>query len=64
MEGIETAIENAYSAQVMALYKVLSQGILNAKGDAQKKSKAEKKFKKGLEFAAEVRQSARAVAGL
>ena len=64
MEGIEKAIESAYSAQIMTLYKVLTQGILNAKGDAQKKSKAEKKFKKGLEFAADVRQSARVAAGL
>ncbi len=64
MEVIEKAIDNAYAAQIMTLYKVLAQGILNAKGDVQKKSKAEKKFKKGLELATEVRNSARAAADL
>ncbi len=64
MEQIEKAIEGAYTAQITAMYNILSQGILEAKGDAQEKAAAQDRFRKGLEFAAEVRASARAAAGL
>lgn len=64
MSVTETAIDNAYAAQIARLYKTLGQGFLNAKSDSTKEEKALDKFRKGLEFANGVRESARAAAGL
>ncbi|MDP6778183.1 MAG: hypothetical protein QGI83_15615 [Candidatus Latescibacteria bacterium] len=64
MDTVEKAIESAYTAQISGLYKVLIQGFARAKSNAQKKTEAQDKFRRGLTFAAEVRDSARAAAGL
>ena len=64
MESVEKAIEAAYRAHISSLYKVLSQSILTANGDLNEISAAETRFKKGLEFAADVRDKARSAAGL
>ena len=64
MEPVEKAIETAYQAHISSLYKVLSQSILSANGDLNEIAAAEARFKKGLEFAAEVRKKARGAAGL
>ncbi|KGJ86394.1 hypothetical protein [Colwellia psychrerythraea] len=64
MGSIEKAIEAAYQAHISSLYKVLSKSLLSAKGDASEVAAAESRFKKGLEFAADVQSKARAVAGL
>jgi len=64
MEAIEKAIEKAYQAHISSLYKVLSQSILSANEDPSEILAAQSRFKKGLEFAADVRQKARAAAEL
>lgn len=64
MEQTEQAIDRAYQVQIARLYDTLTDGLLDAKGDSQKKAEATEKFKKGLTFAAEVRDSARKGAGL
>ena len=64
MEVLEKAIEGAYKAHISSIYKVLSQSLLSAGGDLNEISAAEIRFKKGLIFAADVRNKARAGAGL
>jgi hypothetical protein len=64
MDPIEKAIENAYQAHISSLYKVLSQSILSANTELNEIVAAENRFKKGLEFAADVRNRARNAAGL
>jgi hypothetical protein len=64
MEQIEQAIDRAYQAQISGLYEALATGLLAAQGDSEKKAKATKKFKKGLAFATEVRDTARKAAGM
>ncbi len=64
MEVLEKAIEGAYKAHISSLYKVLSQSLLSAGGDLNEIAAAEIRFKKGLIFAADVRNKARAAAGL
>jgi len=64
MDILEKAIEAAYKAHISSLYKVLSQSLLSANGDLNEISAAEIRFKKGLDFAADVRVKAKATAGL
>ncbi|AZQ83395.1 hypothetical protein EKO29_04615 [Colwellia sp. Arc7-635] len=64
MDILEKAIEVAYKAHISSLYKVLSQSLLSANGDLNEISAAEIRFKKGLDFAADVRAKAKVVAGL
>lgn len=62
MEVIEKAIEAAYQAHIASLYKALSQSILTANGDLNEIAAAESRFKKGLDFAADIRDRARKAA--
>lgn len=62
MESTEKAIETAYQAQVISLYKALSLAISLAGDNQNDISEAENKFKKGLEFAADIRTRAMAAA--
>ncbi|MGB2742556.1 MAG: hypothetical protein WBC60_18580 [Cognaticolwellia sp.] len=64
MEAIENAIEAAYQAHISSLYKVFSQSLLSANNDSDEITAAENRFKKGLDFAADVRNKARVAAGL
>lgn len=64
MKTVEEAIEAAYQAHITSLYEVLAQSILAANGDDTKIDAAEDRFKRGLDFAADVRKRARAAAGL
>ena len=48
MTTVEKAIEAGYEAQISALYKALSQGVLAANGDESEITAAEARFKKGL----------------
>ena len=64
MEILEKAIEAAYKAHISSLYKVLSQSLLSANGAVNEIIAAETRFKKGLDFAADVRSKARAAAEL
>ncbi len=57
-----TAIEAGYEAQITALYKALSQGVLAANGDESEITAAEARFKKGLAFAADIKARALAAA--
>lgn len=64
MKTVEEAIEAAYEAHITSLYEVLAQSILAADGNTAEIDAAEDRFKRGLEFAADVRKRARAAAGL
>ncbi len=64
MKTVEEAIEAAYQAHITSLYEVLAQSILAANGDDAKIDAAEERFKRGLDFAADVRKRARAAAGI
>ena len=64
MKQIEKAIEVAYQNQISSLYGVLSNSILMADSDDGKLTEAEALFSKGLDFASDVRNRARKVAGL
>jgi len=64
MVAVENAIEKAFAAHVTSLYKVLSQAVLTVNGDAEEIKAAQARFKKGLTHAEEIRQLARAAAGL
>ena len=55
MTTVEKAIEAGYEAQISALYKALSQGVLAANGDESEITAAEARFKKGLAFAADIK---------
>jgi len=58
MTTVEKAIEAGYEAQISALYKALSQGVLAANGDESEITAAEARFKKGLAFAADIKARA------
>lgn len=64
MDTIEKAIEAGYQTHIASLYKTLSQSILAANGNSDDITSAEFRFKKGLVFAADVKNKARAAANL
>ena len=55
------AIESAYQAAVENLYRVLSESLIFAKGDAAEEAKAKNAFKKGLDFNKKVYDTAKAI---
>jgi hypothetical protein len=64
MEKLAEAIDDAYQAHIMALYKALADAMLAANGNEAEMSAAQSRFQHGLAFAAAVRARARAAAGL
>lgn len=64
MKRMEDVLEAAYEAHILSLYEVLTQSILSANGNATEIGAAQERFRHGLAFAAEVRERARAAAGL
>jgi len=64
MKHLEEAIEAAYEAHIMSLYKALSDSMLAANESEAGMADAQERFRHGLAFAADVRARARAAAGL
>jgi hypothetical protein len=63
-EQLEEALDDAYQAHILSLYKVLQDAMLSAKGNEAELLAAQDRFRHGLAFAADVRARARAAAGL
>ncbi len=64
MTIIEEAIECAFKKDIEVVYKILSTSVLAAKENIQESNAAQQRFKKGLEYAVNVRNIARSAAGL
>ena len=64
MEAIEKAIEAAYQAEIINLYKVFFDGMLTAKDNESMGKDVQERFKAGLERAAVIHSKARALAGV
>jgi hypothetical protein len=63
-EQLEEALDDAYEAHILSLYKVLQDSMLSARGNEAELAAAQERFRYGLAFAADVRARARAAAGL
>ena len=64
MSSVGTAIDASYQAHIASLYKVFSQAVLAAQGNANEVAAAEARFKAGLDHAADVQARALAITGL
>ena len=63
MELAKQAIDAAYQAEVTNLYKALSDALLMAQTDTSKQDSAKDKFRRGLERAHSVYNTALSISG-
>lgn len=63
-EQLQEALDDAYQAHILSLYKVLQDSMLSARGNEAELAAAQERFQNGLAFAADVRARALAAAGL